>query len=94
MISDATNRALGVALHQSWTIAADTGASTPFRYVLACVSEDEDGKVCGADSGEVGDMPAVVEWVQVHASAVGEDHRSYQLLAEIPMEAIPGVVSP
>ncbi|MEV7925283.1 hypothetical protein [Kitasatospora sp. NPDC088779] len=59
------------------------------EYVVVCVSEAENGTVCGLDSGS-GDMAAFVEWARRHRWT-HPDHRTYRLVADVQMVMVPEV---
>ncbi|MET8627915.1 hypothetical protein ABZW30_29950 [Kitasatospora sp. NPDC004669] len=95
---DPTNRPLGVAResekvtrHSEWTIQRDPGPDVVrASFILTCVSEDENEKPCHADSGSVQSDAAYGEWVRRHVWD-NPGHRSYRLLAELPMVMVPKV---
>ncbi|MEU6237512.1 hypothetical protein [Kitasatospora sp. NPDC047058] len=80
-----------VTRHNEWTIEPDYGPDVdPPAYVLTCVSEDEAGRQCLADSGEVSSVTDYQEFIRLHLWG-HPGHRSYRLLAELGMVARPAV---
>ncbi|MFG2692907.1 hypothetical protein [Kitasatospora sp. NPDC048407] len=72
-----------------WKLRPDGPRIVPARYVLSCVSEDEDGTMCGETSQPSADVGAVAEWARTHAW-LNQDHRSYSLdAASAPMVLVP-----
>ncbi|GAB7185958.1 hypothetical protein ATKI12_5789 [Kitasatospora sp. Ki12] len=96
---DQAKRRLGVARiesetvtrHSEWTIQRDPGPDvTSASFILTCVAEDESGKRCHANSGTVQTDAGYGEWVRRHVWG-HPSHRSYRLLAELPMVMVPKV---
>ncbi|MFD4659354.1 hypothetical protein ACFWP2_27415 [Kitasatospora sp. NPDC058444] len=84
-----------VVLSPLFTVRVDESAQiTPPEYVLVCVAEDEKGVRCGATSHVMGRVEAFNAWVTEHVAATSPDHMSYRLQADLPMEAMPVMVSP
>ncbi|QKW23917.1 hypothetical protein HUT16_36750 [Kitasatospora sp. NA04385] len=59
-------------------------------YTLVCQSESEDGIRCGDVSVDFNDLEQVQGWVCVHMMRY-PDHRSFRMIADVPMVAVPEV---
>ncbi|MFJ2781904.1 MULTISPECIES: hypothetical protein [unclassified Kitasatospora] len=84
-------RSAKVTRFGDWLLREDTGPDIdPPAYLMVCKSEDEDGAPCGKDSGEVNSFAESTEWTRKHGWA-HPDHRSFRLLADVPMVIVPEV---
>ncbi|MFJ3219910.1 hypothetical protein ACIPLC_28840 [Kitasatospora sp. NPDC086801] len=78
--------------HGDWTLRQDDAPDLPPAvYVLVCKSEAEDGTVCGAESGPMPTTAAMYEWARIHEWQHDADHRTFRLVADVPMVMVPKV---
>ncbi|MFD7730228.1 hypothetical protein ACFV6F_07575 [Kitasatospora phosalacinea] len=70
-------------------LVPDSGSDVePPTYTLVCQSESEDGTRCVAVSIELNDLAQVQGWACVHMMR-HPDHRSFHMIADVPMVAVP-----
>ncbi|WP_280669081.1 MULTISPECIES: hypothetical protein [unclassified Kitasatospora] len=74
-----------------WILSADADpGDVPPVYVLICKAEAEDRTPCGVESGPLGSTDAMREWARVHVWN-NTGHRSFRLVADVPMVMVPKV---
>ncbi|MFF2618538.1 hypothetical protein [Kitasatospora sp. NPDC058046] len=68
-----------------WTLShtADEPDTPPVMHRYRCVSEEEDGTVCGAAGPEAEDFTLAQAWPFLHARQSPE-HRSFEHVARVP----------
>lgn len=67
-----------------WAISVDPTPAEPAEYVLVCISEAAPGTACNESSGSLNSAEAYGEWAGRHTGS-HLDHRTYRLVAEVPM---------
>ncbi|PJN26167.1 hypothetical protein [Kitasatospora sp. CB02891] len=72
-------------------LVPDTGSDVESpTCTLICQGEPEDGARCAVASVEFNDLDAVHGWACVHMTR-HPDHRSYLVIADVPMVLVPEV---
>ncbi|KDN87101.1 hypothetical protein KCH_11860 [Kitasatospora cheerisanensis KCTC 2395] len=70
-------------------LVPDSGSDVdPPIYTLVCQGEDEDGTRCVAVSVELNGLAEVQGWACVHMMR-HPDRRSFRMIADVPMVAVP-----